>query len=39
MSKLLFGRFSVISVSSKGSGEAVYTFAQARQIHCYLTIV
>ena len=35
MSKLLSGIFSV----SKGSGEAVYTFAQARLIHCYLTIV
>ena len=35
MSKLLSGRFSV----SKGSGEAVYTFAQARLIHRYLTIV
>ena len=36
MSKLLSGRFSV---GSKGSGEAVYTFAQARLIHRYLTIV
>ena len=36
MSKLLSDRFSV---RSKGSGEAVYTFAQARLIHCYLTIV
>ena len=39
MSKLLSGRFLVISVRSKGSGEAVYTFAQARLIHRYLTIV
>ena len=39
MSKLLSGRFSVISASSKGPGEAVYTFAQARLIHRYLTIV
>ena len=34
MSKLLSGRFSV---RSKGSGEAVYTFARARLIHRYLT--
>ena len=39
MSKLLSGRFSVFSVRSKGSGEAVYTFAQARLIHRDLTIV
>ena len=39
MSKLLSGRFSVFSVRSKGSGEAVYTFAQARLIFRYLTIV
>ena len=39
MSKLLSGRFSVFSVRSKGSGEVVYTFAQARLIHRYLTIV
>ena len=39
MSKLLSGRFSVFSVRSKGSGEAVYTFAQARLIHRYLTFV
>ena len=39
MSKLLSGRFSVFSIRSKGSGEAVYTFAQARLIHRYLTIV